>query len=174
MKTIFAKNVWTENRAITKKDLINPKFECDIFINEIKLNDNMTINGENNITYVFKNDYNDLGCMFNRCYSLTSINLSNLNTNNVTNMGCMFNGCSSLTSINLSNFNTNNVIYMGNMFNGCKSLTSLDITNFDCEKIKTTDDMENMFSGCKSLTIKNIKYRDFKIRTQAMIDLMGI
>ena len=34
--------------------------------------------------------------------------------------------------------------------------------------------MEGMFSGCNSLKIKNIKYRDFKIRNQAMIDLMGI
>ena len=57
MKTIFAKNIWTKKRAITKEDLINPEFECDIFINEIKLNDNMKIKRENNITYVFKNNY---------------------------------------------------------------------------------------------------------------------
>ena len=54
MNTIFAKNIWTENRAISKGDLINRKFECDIFINEKKLTDNMIINKENNITYVFK------------------------------------------------------------------------------------------------------------------------
>ena len=87
MKIIFAKNVWTKNRAITKEDLINRKFECDIFINEIKLTNNMTINRENNITYVFKNDYNDLSLsdMFKDCSSLTWINLSKFNTNNVTN-----------------------------------------------------------------------------------------
>ena len=112
MKTIFAKNIWTENRAITERDLINYKFECDIFINEIKLNDNMTINRENNITYVFKNDYNDLSWMFDRCYSLSSINLSNFNTNNVTNMSSMFFGCDSLSNIDLSNFNTENVRYI--------------------------------------------------------------
>jgi len=76
MKTIFAKNIWKENRVITKKDLINEKFECDIYINENKLTDNMLINKENNITYVFNKDYNDINCMFYGCLSLTSINLS--------------------------------------------------------------------------------------------------
>ena len=90
MKTIFAKNIWTENRAITKGDLINTKFECDIFINENKLTDNMIINRENKITYVFKKDYNDISNMFEYCSSLTSINLSNFNANNVTNMSSMF------------------------------------------------------------------------------------
>ena len=50
--------------------------------------------------------------MFFKCYSLTSLNLSNFNTKNVQNMSYMFNECSSLTSLNLSNFNTNNVITM--------------------------------------------------------------
>ena len=93
MNTIFAKNNWKENRAITKGDLINTKFECDIFINENKLTNNMIINRENNITYVFKKDYNDISTMFRDCSSLTLINLSNFDTNNVTNMSDMFSGC---------------------------------------------------------------------------------
>ena len=44
--------------------------------------------------------------MFYECESLTSINLSNLNTQNVTDMSHMFYVCWSLTSINLSNLNT--------------------------------------------------------------------
>ena len=144
MKTIFPKNIWTENRAITKKDLINQNFECDIFINENKLTDNMIINKENNITYVFKNDYNDLSDMFRDCSSLTSINLSNFNTNNVSNMSYMFNGCASLTSINLSNFNTNNVTNMNYMFRGCSSLF-FRYKNFNCEKIKKNYYFEEMF-----------------------------
>ena len=112
---IFAKNIWTENRPIPKKDLIGNKFECDIFINENKLTDNMIINKEKNITYILKKEYKDLSCMFSDCSSLTSIDLSNFNTNNVTNMSCMFSGCSSLTSINLCNFNTNNVTNMSYM-----------------------------------------------------------
>ena len=64
MNTIFAKNIWKENRAFTKKDLIHENFECDIFINENKLTDNMIIKKENNITYVFKKDYIDINKMF--------------------------------------------------------------------------------------------------------------
>ena len=41
MSLIFAKCIWIdENRKITKKDLINERFECDIFINEKKLSGN--------------------------------------------------------------------------------------------------------------------------------------
>ena len=226
MNTIFAKNIWKENRAFTKKDLIHENFECDIFINENKLTDNMIIKKENNITYVFKKDYIDINKMFKKCssltsinlsnfntsnvthmasmfescssltsinlsnfnthkiidmsamfydcYSLTSIDLSNFNTNNVTNMHAMFCGCSLLTSINLSNFNTYNVTLMDAMFKNCKSLNFLDITSFNCQKINTTDCLEKMFFGCVSLKIANIKYNDFKIRSQIIIDLMGI
>jgi len=60
------------------------------------------------------------------------------------------------------------------MFLDCKALTFLDITNFNCEKIKTTDYMENMFKGCIFLKVNKIKYKDFKIRTQAIVDLMDI
>ena len=51
MKTIFAKNIWEENKAIYKKDLINEKFECDIFVNEKLLKDGTIVNKENIITY---------------------------------------------------------------------------------------------------------------------------
>ena len=123
MNAIFVKNIWKENRAITKKDLINEKFDCDIFINEIKLLDNLKVNQENNITYVFSKIYTDLSYMFHNCSSLNSINLYNFNANNVTNMSCMFHGCSSLTLINLSNFKTDNVTNMSSIFDGCSSMT---------------------------------------------------
>ena len=70
MRTIFAKNIWTESRPITRKELINEKFECDIFINENKLTDNMTINRENNITYVFHKDYNDISYSYIFFYNM--------------------------------------------------------------------------------------------------------
>ena len=84
METILAKNSWKYDRAITKKDLINPKYECNIFINENKLIDNMVIKGENIITYIFNNYYENISDLFCHCTSLTSINLSNLNTSKVT------------------------------------------------------------------------------------------
>jgi len=72
-----------------------------------------------------------MSSMFEGCWSLTNINLSNFNTNNVTNMSSMFEGCSSLKNINLSNFNTNNVTNMSSMFIGCSSLKKESIITND-------------------------------------------
>ena len=65
----------------------------------------MTVNQENNITFIFNKNYTDVSYMFYSCSSLTSINLSNFNTNNVTNMSYMFYCCKSLTSLDISNLN---------------------------------------------------------------------
>ena len=174
MNVIFAKIILKDNedKIVYKKDLINERFNCEIFINEIRFKNEMKLNKENNIIYIFKdNDYYDLQEMFYNCKLLTSINLSNFNTNNVTDMRYMFYNCSSLTSINLSNFNTNNVTNMSYMFCNCSSLTSINLSNFNCDKIKETNDMEDMFKNCQLLNINNIKYKDFKIRGQLIIDL---
>ena len=153
MNAIFVHNKWEENKLITKKDIINPKFECEIFINENKLIDSMTVQKINNICINFNKNYTDLSYMFAGCSSLTSINLSNFNTNNVTNMSYMFSYCSSLTSINLSNFNTNNVTNMSGMFYYCSSLTSINLSNFNTNNVT---DMSFMFSDCSSLTSINL------------------
>ena len=58
---------------------------------------------------------NNMNMMFCSCISLTSINLSNLDTLNVIDMRNMFSACISLTSINFSNFNTSNVSDMSYM-----------------------------------------------------------
>ena len=87
--------------------------------------------------------------MFNGCTSLTSLNLSNLNTSQVTNMSFMFNSCPKLTSLDMSNFDTSQVTNMANMFNSCNKLTSLDLSNFDTSKVAS---MNSMFAGCSSLT----------------------
>ena len=99
MNTIFIKNTWDENKLITKKDIINPKFECDIFINENKLLDNMRVQKNNNICINLRQDNTNLRQMFDGCGSLTSINLSNFNTNNVTNM------CLNVQKLLVINFN---------------------------------------------------------------------
>ncbi len=86
--------------------------------------------------------------MFYGCSSLTSLDLSPLDTSNVTDMGYMFQGSSSLTSLDLSSFDTSNVTSMGYMFQSCSSLTSLDLSGFDTTQVLS---MSRMFSGCKSL-----------------------
>ena len=63
---------------------------------------------------------------------------------------------------------------MSYMFYSCKSLTYLDISNLNCDKIKVTTYLDKMFENCNSLKVKNIKLKDFKIRQQAIVDLMNI
>ena len=91
----------------------------------------------------------DMSYMFDRCLSLTSLDVTHFNTANVTNMSSMFSSCSSLTSLDVTNFNTANVKNMGYMFKGCSALLSLDVTNFNTAKVT---DMSYMFRSCVALT----------------------
>ena len=86
--------------------------------------------------------------MFSDCLSLTSINLTNIDTSNVINMVSMFNGCKSLTSLDLFNFNTEKVTNMNWMFAYCESLTSLDLSSFNIAKVTS---MNNIFNSCINL-----------------------
>ena len=98
-----------------------------------------------------------LSAMFRDCNSLQTIDVSTFNTENVENMSGMFRNCSSLQSIDLSNFNTEKVTHMEGMFAGCTSLTSLDLSNFNCPGLECNE----MFMGCSSLetlSIGNIGY----------------
>ena len=91
----------------------------------------------------------DMKDMFDRCSSLTSLDLTGFNTENVTNMACMFDYCFKLTSLDLTGFNTENVTSMFDMFGSCTSLTSLDLTGFKTENVT---DMFGMFQNCRKLT----------------------
>ena len=52
---IFAKIILKEeSKTITKKDLINEKFDCDIIINEKRFSNSMTLTKENSVIYIFK------------------------------------------------------------------------------------------------------------------------
>ena len=100
----------------------------------------------------------DSSYIFERCVSLTSIDISNWDTSNVTSTKLMFVGCASLTSLDLvSNWNTSNVTNMSGMFAYCTSLTSIDLSNWNTSKV---DDMSSMFDGCSSLTSLNISNWD--------------
>ena len=68
---------------------------------------------------------------FRGCIDLKIEGIEYLNTENVTNMGCMFDDCRYLTTLDVSNFDTKNVTNMGYMFAGCTSLTTLDVSNFE-------------------------------------------
>ena len=168
MDVIFAKIILKEEgKVITKRDLINNGFDCEIFVNEVRFVDNMRLKKDNHIIYIFKQKYNNLQEIFSHCSLLTSINLSNFNTNNVTDMNCMFCDCSSLTSINLSNFNTNNVTNMYAMFSGCSSLEKINFSNFYTNNVTN---MSGMFNKCSSLKELNLS----KFNTNNVNDMRGM
>ena len=74
--------------------------------------------------------------IFQNCYELLSLDLSNFNTINVTDMGWMFNKCHKLREIKgINNFNTINVIKMNSMFQECNELLSLDLSNFNTNNV---------------------------------------
>lgn len=72
--------------------------------------------------------------VFERCSSLTALDLSKWNTEKVTNMDFMFYGCGKLTSLNISSFNTSNVTSMYYMFSRAP-IERLDISNFDTSNV---------------------------------------
>ena len=69
-----------------------------------------------------------MNSMFNGCSSLTTLDLSSLNTSKVTTMQEMFSGCTSLTSLNLSDLNMKKLQYVAHMFYDCSSLTDVFIS----------------------------------------------
>lgn len=86
--------------------------------------------------------------------SLTTMDLSKLDTSNVTTMNSMFLGCTKLTSLTgLSSWDVSNVADMSYMFantSGIKmSLTSLDLSGWNTSACTT---MATMFQWCSSLT----------------------
>ena len=70
--------------------------------------------------------------MFQRCYSINYLDLSNFNTSKVINMHSMFELCTNLTSLDLSNFDTSNVTDWGGTFIDISSNVEI-ITNTDTE-----------------------------------------
>ena len=95
--------------------------------------------------------------LFYNCYSLTSINLTNLDTSKVVAVQFMFANCYSLKSINLSSFKTPELVFINQLFDNCILLTSVDISNFELTKIT---DMSAMFNNCTSL--KTVKFPNSK------------
>ena len=87
--------------------------------------------------------------MFAICTNLASLDLSSLDTSAVTTMNQMFYNCSGLTSLDLSGLDTSAVTNMQSMFQGCGRLTSLDLSGFDTSAVRN---MSSMFYGCNSLT----------------------
>ena len=84
-----------------------------------------------------------MSIMFNKCYSLKTLNLCSFNTASVTNMSYMFNGCAKISMLDLGGFNTSRVTNMSYMFFGCNSLWP-DYTKFD---VSNVTEYENFMNG---------------------------
>ena len=105
--------------------------------------------------------------MFNSCFSLTNLDLTNFDTSNVKNMDLMFYGCKNLTDLDLTSFDTANVKSMESMFNGCNNLISLDLGGFDTSKVTS---MNRMFYNCSGLT--SLDLSGFKVFDMWSMDEM--
>ena len=94
-----------------------------------------------------------MNTMFQACYELEYLDLSNFNTENVTNMSYMFNECNKLKEIKgINKFKNNKVTSMNTMFQKCYELVNLDLSNFNTENVTN---MSYMFNQCYKL--KEIK-----------------
>ena len=112
--------------------------------------------------YLKTDDVTNMSHMFQDCYQLESLDVSNFNTANVTSMSYMFANCLSLKGLDVSNFNTAKVINMHYMFSYCASLTNLDLSNFNTAKVRA---MSNMFEGCSRMTGLDLSSFTFKEST---------
>ena len=106
----------------------------------------------------------DMGGMFEVCSKLASLDLSGFDTSQVTSMDDIFSGCSSLSFLDLSSFDTSQVTRMSGMFDCCSNLSSLDLSGFDTSQVTS---MYWMFCGCKSLAELDLSSFD----TSAVTDM---
>ena len=75
--------------------------------------------------------------MFQECYELESLDLSNFNTSNVTNMSLMFYKCNKLKYLNLLNFSIN-----------CETKNMLTFdSKKNCKFITNNKDLQNLYNS---------------------------
>lgn len=86
---------------------------------------------------------------FSNCKSLSSLNLSKIDTSREVQMIGTFASCTSLTNLDLSSWNTSNVYDMSDMFSYCTSLSSINLDNWNTSKVHS---FMEMFDGCGALT----------------------
>ena len=85
--------------------------------------------------------------------NLTTLNVSGFDTGKVTNMSKMFKESSNLTSLNINGFNTANANNMSQMFMDCGNITSLNVSAFNTSNVTN---MSAMFMGMSKLETLNV------------------
>lgn len=132
---------------------------------ELQMNSGDLVNMQSmfyNCTSLLEVDLRQLGVLhnvtkmnglFESCYALRSVNLSNCNAERVTDMSKMFAFCYALESVDMTGFKTANVTDLSNMFYMCQKLDGLDLSGFSTEYVTN---MSGMFFMCESLTSLNL------------------
>ena len=87
--------------------------------------------GEEKVVIKFKQNLNSLDMLFDSCYSLKEVDLTNLITDQLVSISGLFNDCTILQNINLGKFNTKSISNMSFLFHGCSSLSSLNLGIFE-------------------------------------------
>ena len=85
--------------------------------------------------------------------NLTTLNVSGFDTGKVTNMSKMFKESSNITSLNINGFNTTNANNMSQMFMDCSNITSLNVSAFNTSNVTN---MSAMFMGMLKLETLNV------------------
>ena len=108
----------------------------------------------NRLTSIPWNDFNidtsrctDMYYMFGST-SITTIDLSSMDTSNVTDMGSMFSDCRSLTNVNMSGWDVSKVRGMTWMFNDTK-ISNIDMSSWDTSSLTS---IQLMFTNCDNIT----------------------
>ena len=98
-----------------------------------------------NLNVIDFSENEDFSYMFNKCYALESIDLSNFVTDKSMTFAYMFCYCQKVKTLDLSGFKTGNALSLGFMFQHCESLTALDVKHFDVSNCRN---MDNTFDDC--------------------------
>ena len=107
------------------------------------------INGLNKMN---STNVTDMSYMFSNLASMSTLDVSVVNTSSVTNMEGMF-MINNLTTLNVSGFDTSKVTNMSKMFKESINLTSLNINGFNTAN---TNNMSQMFMDCGNITSLNV------------------
>ena len=118
-------------------------FSFDSALTNLKLPSNMS-----------KNKIKKMSSVFQSCTSLTSLDLSTLDTSLVDEMQMTFFECNNLASIKgISNFKMSRVTTVFGLFQSCVKLTNLDLSKWNVSSLK---DMGSFAYGCTNLKTLNI------------------
>ena len=100
--------------------------------------------------FIVSSTISSVADMFGGCSSITSVDLSALDTTSLTSVNGLFGLCTSLTSVNVDSLVTtsSSITKVNNVFTGCSSITSLDLSTWDVSNIT---EMSGLFSDCVSL-----------------------